>query len=360
MNKTFIVIFLGAIFFNCTEPSIQKVNKVDKIPLTLEKAKHLYHFAYECIDREYPYKLGQVLSNKSQLKTPRELHPTFYGCFDWHSSVHGHWTLINILKYFPNFQWKDNILKKIGKNITKENIEKEIAYFNDRYNKNFERTYGWAWLLKLAEVLNEWQYPKAKEWAENLKPLTNLIAQKFINFLNKLNYPIRVGEHPNTAFGMSFAIDYAKKYNTELYQTIKDRAKHFYTNDINCPLTWEPGGFDFLSPCLQEASLMNKILPKTDFIEWLDKFLPNFRKKPSKFIKAAEVVDKSDGKMAHLDGLNFSRAWCLYQIGKTLENPKMIDLANTHFKFSYSKMDSGEYMGSHWLASFALYTLLVQ
>ena len=323
-----------------------------------EKAEYLYKFAFECIDTEYPNKLGQVLGDAGYLKQPKELHPAFYGCFDWHSSVHGHWTLVNILNRFPDFEKKDAILEKLKANITKENIETEVKYFDDKYNKTYERTYGWAWVLKLAEALRESEDPELKQLAENLEPLTALMVEKYIEFLPKLTYPIRVGEHTNTAFGLSFALDYAKKHNKELEQAIETRSKEYYSNDKNCPLTWEPSGFDFLSPCLQEAALMLKVLPKVEYENWLDEFLPDFRNAPEKYLKPAEVSDRSDGKLAHLDGLNFSRAWCLYEIGKALENDKMIASANNHFNFSYDKINSGEYAGEHWLASFAAYALI--
>jgi len=365
MKNLYLLLFFLSFSCNKTENTnkiSQTLNTDDElvsaIPLDGKKAIYLYLFAYDCVDQEYPNKLGQVLGDASYLKTPQELHPAFYGCFDWHSSVHGHWTLVNILKTFPEFKERDAVLNKLKATLTKENILKEIAYFDDRHNKTFERTYGWAWLLNLAKSLKEWNTPEGQKFAKNLEPLTQLIEQKCITFFNKLNYPIRVGEHQNTSFGMSFALDYAKKYSPELEKVIIERAKIFYLKDENCPLTWEPGGFDFLSPCLQEASLMAKILPKENYIKWLNAFLPGFINNPSKYINTVEVVDKTDGKMAHLDGLNFSRAWCLYEMGTVLNNQKMIALANIHFNASYSKMDTGEYAGAHWLASFALYALI--
>lgn len=357
-----ITLCLGCNFKSNSEKEMVVAEEaIEAVTIILDetKAAYLYRFAHDCLHQEYPNKLNQVISDATYLRTPQELHPAFYGCFDWHSSVHGHWALVTILRAFPEFEEREAILSKIKATLTKENMLREVAYFDDVHNTNYERTYGWAWVLKLAETLNEWDTPEGKKLAENLEPLTRLMEQKSIEFFNKLNYPIRVGEHPNTAFAMSFALDYAKKYNKELEAVIIKKAKAFYLADEGCPLTWEPGGFDFLSPCLQEASLMMKVLPKPDYLVWLDKFLPGFRNKPSGFINTVEVVDKSDGKMAHLDGLNFSRAWCLYEIGNALENPKMITLANTHFNASYSKMDSGEYAGAHWLASFALYALLV-
>ncbi len=323
-----------------------------------DKAEYLYHFAYECIDKEYPNKLGQVLGDDSYLAPPRDLHPAFYGCFDWHSSVHGHWTLVTILKQFPDFKYRDEILDKLQKNITKENILKEIAYFDDEHNKDYERTYGLAWLLKLDEALQDWDNPKAIELHENLLPLVELISGKFIEFLDKLNYPIRIGEHSNIAFGMSFAYDYAKKYDKKLAEKIEQKAREYYMEDCDCPLTWEPGGFDFLSPCLQEASLMEKVLSQKEYKKWLKDFLPGFEKNPKKYLEIAIVTDRSDGKLAHLDGLNFSRAWCLFEIGNALNNQKMVQLGEEHFNYSYEKMDSGEYAGAHWLASFATYALI--
>ncbi len=362
MKTTAKYIILFLLFTHCNSPKKDKKASSNHLEKTLivfneEKADYLYHFAYDCIDQEYPNKLGQVLGDPSYLKTPKELHPSFYGCFDWHSSVHGHWTLVNLLIRFPELKEREAILSKLKKNITRENITKEISYFDDTHNKTFERTYGWAWLLKLAESLHDYKTMEGKQFSKDLEPLTTLMESKFIVFLNKLNYPIRVGEHANTAFGMSFALDYARKHNKDLEATIIKKAKDFYLNDANCPLSWEPGGFDFLSPCLQEAALMLKVLSREEYVEWLDAFIPDFRENPSKSIFVVDVVDKSDGKMAHLDGLNFSRAWCLYEIGKALGNDKMIALADAHFKSSYDKMDSGEYAGAHWLASFATYAL---
>lgn len=322
------------------------------------KVDYLYHFAFDCIDREYPNKLGQVLGDSSYLAEPRALHPAFYGCFDWHSAVHGHWTLVTLLSRFPDFEQHDAILAKLKANITKENIAQEVAYFQDKHNKNYERTYGWAWLLKLDEALTAWQHPEAAKMRDNLQPLTDLLANKYLEFLDKLNYPIRVGEHTNTAFGLAFAYEYAEKHHPELAQKIATKAKEYYASDTDCPLTWEPSGFDFLSPCLEEASLMQKVLPEAEFKTWLATFLPSFAENPANFLEVAIVSDRSDGKLAHLDGLNFSRAWCLYEIGLALKNDKMLALAKEHFDYSYSKMDSGEYAGAHWLASFAAYAIV--
>ncbi len=352
MKIKFILLALSVFLFH-------KVKAQEKSSLALDekKAEYLYHFAFECIDQEYPNKLNGVLGDDSYLAPPRELHPAFYGCFDWHSSVHGHWTLVTILNEFPDFKYRKEIIAKLNKTITKENILREIEYFNDQHNKDYERTYGWAWLLKLDEALRETDFPKPDTLQKNLSPLVELLSAKFIEFLDKLNYPIRVGEHNNIAFGMSFVYDYAKKYDAKLAAKIEEKAGKYFIDDCDCPLTWEPGGFDFLSPCLQEASLMMKVLPEKEFRKWLKDFLPGFEKNPAKFLEPAEVTDRNDGKLAHLDGLNFSRAWCLFELGKAMNNQKMIDLGTEHFWYSYEKMDSGEYAGAHWLASFALVAL---
>lgn len=357
--KKNIIILIGFILFSISSCDYRESEpEVESLEFNIDEAIYLYSFAFNCITREYPNKPGHVLGDESYLQPPRVLHPAFYGCFDWHSSVHGHWTLVSILKKFPEIEYRDDILAKLLTNITEENIQKEILYFEDEHNKTFQRTYGWAWLLKLDEALRKWDNPVGVALHKNLEPLSDVIANKFIDFLDVLNYPIRVGEHPNTAFGMSFAYDYAKKYNKELALKIEEKARDYYINDENCPLTWEPGGFDFISPCLQEASLMLKILPKEEYTDWLQNFLPDFEKNPEKYLKPAIVPDASDGKLAHLDGLNFSRAWCLFEMGYALDNNKMINLATEHFNFSYEKMDTDEYAGSHWLASFATYALI--
>lgn len=323
-----------------------------------EVASYLYQFAFNCIDQQYPNKPGVVLGDETYIKSPKEMHPAFYGCFDWHSAVHGHWTLVTLLKKFPQMEQRQSILAKLKANITQENIQKEIIFFSDEHNKTFQRTYGWAWLLKLAQALKDWEEPAGIELYKYLQPLEQHIALQFIEFLDKLNDPIRVGEHSNISFGMSLAYDYASQYHPELASRIEKKARDYFMNDKACPLTWEPGGFDFISPCLQEASLMLKVLPNDEFEVWFEEFLPGFSEQPDDFLQPAEVTDPSDGKLAHLDGLNFNRAWCLFEIGQALHNDKIIQLGVEHFEYSYAKLDAGEYAGSHWLATFATYALI--
>ena len=233
-----------------------------------------------------------------------------------------------------------------------------MDYFQLPDEKSYERTYGWAWLLKLAEELYTWDDPQAKEWSSNLQPLTDLIVERYLDFLPKLLYPIRVGEHPNTGFGLSFAYDYAKTTgNGVLLALIEERARTYFLNDTNCPLSWEPSGFDFLSPCLEEADIMRRVLSQEEFKTWFDGFLPQLKKKDAMFAPG-QVSDRSDGKLVHLDGVNLSRAWCLYGIAEAIpEYAHLKAIANEHMNFTLKNIKDDDYAGGHWLASFAIYAL---
>ncbi len=327
----------------------------ESIKLDLKAANNLIELPLACVLQEYPNKLGQVVGDKGDLREPSDLHPSFFGCFDWHSAVHGHWSLVKLLKDFPNIENKADAISKLKQNISKENIIKELEYF-EGHNKTYERTYGWAWLLKLAEELHTWDDQLAGELETNLQPLTDMIVDKYSEFLPKLVYPIRVGEHSNTAFGMSFALDYAKTVdNTELESLLKNRAKDYYQSDKNCPIIWEPSGFDFLSPCLEEASLMSRVLAKDEFVIWLDQFLPQLKDREFK-LEVGRVSDRTDGKLVHLDGVNFSRAWCLKSIADTDDRYNhLITVANNHIENSLSSLVGDSYEGGHWLGSFAIY-----
>lgn len=327
--------------------------------LTIEEANRLAALPLKCMQQEYPYKLGQVLNDSSDLHTPYELHPAFYGCFDWHSSVHGHWLLVRLLKAFPELQGAEEIRTKLGTNLSAENILREISYFQTKHNGSFERTYGWAWLLKLHQELLSWEDPQGKILAENLQPLADTICEKYLRFLPKLVYPIRTGDHINTAFGLTFAFDYAVfTQRTDLEQAIRSRAIVFYGNDRGYTLAFEPSGYDFLSPGLEEMDLMRRILQKEDFEKWLKRFLPVLFDKKMQ-LAPGKVNDRSDGHLVHLDGLNFSRAWCLYALadsGKRFAHLRTI--ADKHVAHSLPSIVDGDYMGEHWLASFALVALL--
>ena len=363
MKIQYLLLF-GLLMTNCNETKNETVNSIADIEivnipvLNIDEANRLAQLPLHCMSTEYPNKLNQTIGGASDLKTPKELHPAFYGCFDWHSAVHGHWSLISLLKQFSDIENRAEIQQKLLQNISKENIEQELLYFKGKYNKSFERTYGWAWLLKLAEELHAWDDELARELENNLKPLTDLIVDKYLEFLPKLNYPIRVGEHPNTAFGLSFAYDYAVTVgNTELKALIEIRAKDFYANDKECPLEWEPSGFDFLSPCLEEAALMKRVLSKDEFSTWFLEFLPQL-KETSFDLAVGEVSDRTDGKLVHLDGVNFSRAWSLNYIAKDLpEFRHLKNIANKHINYSLPSIVGDSYEGGHWLGSFAIYAL---
>ena len=338
---------------------IDPIETIITIPtLNIEQANRLLQLPIHCVNTEYPNKLNQTIGGDEDLKSPKELHPTFYGCFDWHSSVHGHWSLVSLLKKFPNLKDASKTKEILLTSISKENIEKEIAYFNKKYNKSYERTYGWAWLLKLAEELHTWNDPIAKELEQNLQPLTDLMVQKYIEFLPRLKYPIRVGEHSNTAFGLAFAWDYANTVgDKKILKIIINRAKDYFMNDKNCPISWEPSGFDFLSACLQEAAIMKRVLPKNEFKNWLSEFLPKLKDKDFKLV-VGEVSDRTDGKLVHLDGVNFSRAWCLNKIANDLpEYNHLKNVANKHINYSLPNVVGDNYEGGHWLGSFAIYAL---
>ena len=338
---------------------IDPIETIITIPtLNIEQANRLLQLPIHCVNTEYPNKLNQTIGGDEDLKSPKELHPTFYGCFDWHSSVHGHWSLVSLLKKFPNLKDASKTKEILLTSISKENIEKEVAYFNKKYNKSYERTYGWAWLLKLAEELHTWNDPIAKELEQNLQPLTDLMVQKYIEFLPRLKYPIRVGEHSNTAFGLAFAWDYANTVgDKKILKIINNSAKNYFMNDKNCPISWEPSGFDFLSACLQEAAIMKRVLPKNEFKNWLSEFLPKLKDKDFKLV-VGEVSDRTDGKLVHLDGVNFSRAWCLNKIANDLpEYNHLKNVANKHINYSLPNVVGDNYEGGHWLGSFAIYAL---
>jgi hypothetical protein len=331
------------------------------LTLTSEQAYKLSLLPMKCLQNEYPNKLGQVLNNQEELKSPEELHPVFYGCFDWHSSVHGHWFLVAMLKKFgeqlPN---ADSIRVKLEEQFTVEKITQEAVFFKTKYNDSFERTYGWAWLLKLQQELDTWDDPQGKKWASVLRPLSDMIVEKYMIYLPKLVYPIRTGEHINTAFGLTFAYDYALVSKNQSFQDlIRKRAREFYLNDQNYPIQIEPSGYDFLSPALEEADLMRRVLEPEEYQKWLDRFLPQLRQK-NFTLTPGKVSDRTDGKLVHLDGLNFSRAWCLYGIAATSKKRynHLTKLAEDHIRHSLPSIVDGDYMGEHWLASFAVFALL--
>ena len=329
------------------------------LDLSLENAKKLVQVPIDCIHQEYPNKLGQVLQDSSHIDNPASLHPIFYGCFDWHSSVHGHWLMAKLANKYPDSDLATKVSAIFDQQFTIPNVQSELLYFQPKFNRSFERTYGWAWFLKLHAELSKSPLNEIHKWTRNLQSLTNQIVTFYKEFLPKLSYPIRVGEHTNTAFGLSLAYDYAIAVEDEEFKSlIESRSKEFYMNDASCPINWEPSGFDFISPCLQEAELMSKVLTEKEFNKWIKEFLPQLLEDDFA-LEPGKVLDRTDGKLVHLDGLNFSRAWCLYGIAEKLKKNRihLKILADSHINSSMDKVIGSDYMGSHWLASFLVYSL---
>jgi hypothetical protein len=314
--------------------------------LTADTAARFAGIALGHVTREYPHKLDQVLEGPEDLLSPRALHPIFFGSFDWHSCVHGYWLLLRIRRQFPELPAARRIEALADEMLTPDKVAGERAFLDRAYTGGFERPYGWAWLLALHR---EAQRHDDRPWAENLAPLARAFADRFLAFLPKLTYPIRTGTHFNTAFALILALDWAEANDPVLADLIRERGQAYYGGDRDCP-GWEPGGDDFLSPALVEALCMRRCLPKRAFEPWFRAFLPRLDDgEPASLFTPAHVSDRSDGKIAHLDGVNLSRAWCWRALGRP-------DAAEAHLDASLPHV-AGDYMGEHWLATFALLAL---
>jgi len=315
-------------------------------------ASHFAQLALQCAEKEYPNKLDHVMNGPHELQSPRALHPAFYGCYDWHSTVHGHWMLVRLLRQFPQLPEAAEIRRQLDEHLSEQPVAVEVAYFGQPNRKSFERTYGWAWLLKLQAELRSWDSPEARRWAQALQPLADTVTRALSDFLPRQTYPIRTGVHPNTAFGLTLALDYAQAVHDEkLGALIAERARTYFAKDTEAPLKWEPGGEDFLSPALEEATLMARILSPSAFRSWMKAFLPAVKLTP------AIVSDRTDPKIVHLDGLNLSRARCLYALSTALRRPALAQLGDTHAQASLPFIASGSYEGEHWLGTFAVQML---
>jgi Protein of unknown function (DUF2891) len=335
-----------------------------QLSLNQTEASHFASLAMKCIQKEFPNKLDHVNNDKDDVRSPKAMHPAFYGCFDWHSTVHGHWMLVHLLKLFPDLPEAPKIRRALDENLSEKNIAKEVAYLKEANRASFERTYGWAWLLKLAEDLHSWNDEDGRRWSRNLQPLADALAEKLAAFLPKQNYPIRTGVHPNTAFALSFALDYARSIgDTKLESLLVERSRTYFGHDVNYPAAWEPGGEDFFSPALIEADLMRRVMPQREFTFWFHRFLPGVaRLQPKSLLQPAIVTDRTDPKLVHLDGLNLTRAWCMRSLAAALpaNDPARKILARSataHAQAALPYIASGNYEGEHWLASFAVYML---
>ncbi len=339
-------------------------SKTDQLSLTEAQASHFAQLALKCIRREYPNKPEHVINAQSDVLSPRILHPAFYGCYDWHSSVHGHWMLVRLVRLFPSLPEAQEIRAGLKANLSAESVATEVDYLKQPNRQSFERTYGWAWLLKLAEELHSWNDAEGKTWFRNLQPLADALVNQYIIFMPKQTYPIRTGVHPNTAFGLAFAMDYAQAVgDRKLENLIAERSRTYFGSDVNYPAAWEPGGEDFFSPALMEADLMRRIMKPAEFQRWFHRFLPQLTAQRFKnLLRPAVVTDRTDPKLVHLDGLNLSRAWCMRSIAAALpkNDPARSILAKSaraHAADALAHVASGDYAGEHWLASFAVFLL---
>jgi hypothetical protein len=328
--------------------------------LTPEIASEFARIAIGHVTREYPNKLDHVLVGGAGLRVPSALHPIFYGSFDWHSCVHGYWLLARLLRRFPEAPFAAAISELFDRQLTPEKVAGERQYLAARAARGFERPYGWGWLLKLAAELGG--LPE-KRWSQALSPLAEIFAQRFRDFLPIAPYSVRVGTHYNTAFALRMAADYAETVRDDtLMALLTTTSERWYGGDLDCPAWGEPSGDDFLSPTLIEAECMRRLSPPERFLPWLDRFLPRLsERRPATLFTPTDVTDRSDGKIAHLDGLNLSRAWCLRALARSFpENDArrliMIEAADLHLTASLPHV-AGDYMGEHWLASFALLAL---
>ena len=333
--------------------------------LDVNAAGRFAKLALACVQLEYPNKIAHVLNSPADIKAPHELTPAFYGCMDWHSAVHGHWLLARLVRTFPDAPFTTDALKALHANITPEHIAGEVTYLNAPGRETFERPYGLAWLLQLAQELRESNTPDAQKLSKTLEPLEQAVVVRLNAWLPKLAYPIREGEHAQTAFAFGLILDYARSQrNTALEKVLVGKIKEFHVKDRGCPLSYEPSGQDFLSPCLAEADVMRRVIGPAEFSVWLSGFLPQIpssAKAPqTAWLPIGVVTDKSDGKLAHLDGLNLSRAWMLEGIASVLPDtdPRkkaLLATAKAHADSGLASVTGEHYEGGHWLGSFATY-----
>ena len=343
------LLLLGA-----TAPATADVNSAD--------LARFADLALHCVHREYPNKIAHVLQSDRDALPPRRLTPAFYGCYDWHSSVHGHWLLARFARLAPRHRRTAAALAALGRSLSESNIRAEVAYLEGEGRTSFERPYGLAWLLQLGTELREWDDPGARTWQNNLEPLEAAAADRFRDWLPRLAYPVRTGEHSQTAFAFGLVLDWARAADdADLAGRVTRTSLALYAGDRDCPLAFEPSGQDFLSPCLAEADLMRRIMPAAAYARWLGAFLPGISLDGgADWLPVARVTDRADPKLAHLDGLNLSRAWMLDGIASALadSDPRRAGLlaaATAHRDAGLVGVSAEYYVGSHWLGSFATY-----
>jgi hypothetical protein len=341
-------------------------------------AERFAKLALACVHKEYPNKISHVLNSDADVAPPHKLTPAFRGCYDWHSSVHGHWLLVRLVRTFPDASFAGGAREALKQSLTADNLKQEAAYLRGAGRASFERPYGLAWLLQLCAELREWDDPQAREMSANLRPLEETAVERLKTWLPKLSHPVRIGEHDQTAFGLGLMLDYARTVGDESFaKLVGDSARKFFLTDKNCPLAYEPSGEDFLSPCLGEADVMRRVLSQKEFASWLKEFLPQIPTTPGpasaelrrgmqseaptrEWLPVTHSPDPSDPKLAHLDGLNLSRAWMLEGIISALpaDDPRGFHLsaaAEAHRRAGLAAVTGEHYEGGHWLGSFAVY-----
>jgi hypothetical protein len=325
-------------------------------------AQRFADLALGCVHKEYPNKIAHVMASDDDVRPPRELTPSFYGCFDWHSAVHGHWMLARAARTWPDAAFAKQARAALAKSLTKANVAKETAYLEGEGRASFERPYGLAWLLQLAAELREWDDPLARELSANLAPLEKAAVTRVSTWLPKLSHPVRSGEHSQSAFALGLMLDYARVAGDAKFEAlVRDRIAAFYGNDLDCPLAYEPSGEDFLSPCVAEADAMRRVLPPVEYAAWLGAFLPRLpRDGSSGWLRPGVVTDRTDGKLVHLDGLNLSRAWMLEGIAAGLpegdpRRASILAASKAHGDSGVAAITGQTYEGGHWLGSFATY-----
>ena len=331
-------------------------------PLAPQAAARFVALALACVHREYPNKIAHILSSDADVRAPHELTPAFYGCLDWHSSVHGHWLLVRLARLYPGEPFAAEARAALEQSLTTEHVAAEVTYLQGAGRASFERPYGLAWLLQLAAELRAWDDPAAARWSATLRPLELEAASHVMRWLPNLRYPIRVGEHSQTAFAFGLIWDWARlTHNAPMQSILADRARQFYLKDRRCPLTYEPSGEDFLSPCLGEADFMRRVLDQKAYRVWLRDFLPALPLRSNRqWLPPGIVTDRSDPKLAHIDGLNLSRAWMLEGIASALPandgRRRALQVAALEHRAAALPAVTGEhYEGGHWLATFAVY-----
>ncbi len=337
-------------------------NAVTPVMFDTNAAERFANLALACVHKEYPNHISHTLNSDADVAPPRKLTPAFYGCYDWHSSVHGHWLLVRLVRTFPDAPFVPSAREALRQSLTADDIAQEAAYLRAEGRASFERPYGLAWLLQLVAELHEWDDPQSKEMAANLHPLEKVVLERLDNWLPKLSNPVRIGEHDQTAFALGLMLDFAHGNGDQKFaELVLSKAKQFYLNDKDCPLAYEPSGEDFLSPCLGEADLMRRVLPSSKFARWLLTFMPQISSaKDGSWLQPVVSPDPSDPKLAHLDGLNLSRAWMLEGIAAGLPRgdkrlPVIRAAAEEHRRAGLAAVTGTHYEGGHWLGSFAVY-----